>query len=238
MLPQLVPPGGLTGRLAVVIDVLRATSTIVQAMSAGARSVSPCMTPEDAVRVREVATTEHVILGGERGALPVPGFDLGNSPQQYTPSVVEGKTVALSTTNGTRAILGCLEADEVLIACFGNASAVADALARDGRPVHLVCSGTNGAIAAEDCLVAGHVIERLRMRVSGIEPCDSGRIVHAYSQQAAAEPGGVLRELRRSAGGTNLARVGLEEDIAWCSREDRTTVVPRYCKRTGGIING
>ncbi len=105
MLPDLLAGQSLAGCRAVVVDVLRATTTVVQALSAGARAVVPCLTIDDArARAAEFPPGE-ALLGGERGGLPIEGFDLGNSPAEYTSQVVAGKTVVLTTTNGTKALL-------------------------------------------------------------------------------------------------------------------------------------
>ena len=96
-----------------------------------------------------------VLLGGERGGKPLPGFDLGNSPREYTGKVCKGNTLVLTTTNGTRALLRAAEAERVLVAAFVNYSAVCEQLRQDARPVHIVCAGTEGEVSLEDTLLAG-----------------------------------------------------------------------------------
>src|SRR5437016_9884451 len=103
LLPSLVPPGGLTGGVAVVIDVLRATTTIVHALAAGCTVVRPCAEVEEARDLAGRMRAGRVLLGGERGGVAPPGFDLGNSPREYTAKVCKGTTLVLTTTNGTRA---------------------------------------------------------------------------------------------------------------------------------------
>src|ERR1700730_8781422 len=105
LLPQLARPGELRGGVAVVIDVLRATTTIVHALAAGCLAVRPCAEVEEARALAGSMRAGRVLLGGERGGLPLPGFDLGNSPRDYTGKVCRGNTLVLTTTNGTRALI-------------------------------------------------------------------------------------------------------------------------------------
>src|SRR3954452_7183254 len=128
LLPELVPPGRLAGGLAVVIDVLRATTTIVHALAAGCTAVRPCAEVEEARDLAGGMRAGRVLLGGERGGVPLPGFDLGNSPREYTAKVCRGSTLVLTTTNGTRALLRAAEAARVLVASFANFSAVCEQL--------------------------------------------------------------------------------------------------------------
>src|SRR5262245_39532454 len=117
LLPALVEPAALAGKTAVVIDVLRATTTIVQALATGAKEIVPLQEVDEARRLAE-KLGEGAILGGERGGVLIPGFDLGNSPAEYTAAKVAGKTVVFTTTNGTRALQRCKMAERVLIGAF------------------------------------------------------------------------------------------------------------------------
>src|SRR5258706_13920045 len=123
LLPALVEPAQLAGKTAVVIDVLRATTTIVHALAAGATQVIPCLEVDEARRIA-AELGERAISGGERGGKQIPGFDLGNSPAEYSRERVAGKTVVFTTTNGTRAMLRCKAARRVLLGAFVNFSAV------------------------------------------------------------------------------------------------------------------
>ncbi len=161
LLPNLVPRGSLRGGVAVVVDVLRATTVMVHALAAGCDAVIPCKEIDQAKAVAGVLPAGTALLAGERGGLPIPGFDLGNSPGDFTPEVCQGKTLVMTTTNGTRAILASLEAERVYIAGFVNLKATSDELVvqflkKDhGHPVHIVCSGTEGFISLEDSMLAG-----------------------------------------------------------------------------------
>jgi 2-phosphosulfolactate phosphatase len=161
LLPSLIPPESLRGGIAVVVDVLRATTVMVHALAAGCEAVIPCAEIDEAKEIAAGFPPGTALLAGEREGLPIPGFDLGNSPGEFTREVCRGKTVVMTTTNGTRAILAGLEADRVYIASFVNVRATSEELVvqflkKDhGHPVHIVCAGTEGFISLEDSLLAG-----------------------------------------------------------------------------------
>jgi 2-phosphosulfolactate phosphatase len=148
----------LCGKIAVVIDVLRATSVIVTAVSNGARWVKTVATIEEAFQLK----SPDVILGGERQAMPIEGFDLGNSPLEYTSQRVSGKGIVLTTTNGTLALSRSGTAEEVLIGALLNHQAVADYLFLKHLPVELICAGTNGEFSLDDFLCAGLICSTLQ----------------------------------------------------------------------------
>src|SRR5690606_7749604 len=127
-------------------DVLRATTTIVEALAAGAASVAPCLTIDDARQRRAELDGGEAILGGERGGRPIEGFDLGNSPAEYTAQRVSGRSVVLTTTNSTKALLHCRAASEILVAGFVNLSVVVERLRDVSRTlaINIVCAGTDG----------------------------------------------------------------------------------------------
>lgn len=161
LLPRLIPHGTLKGGVAVVVDVLRATTVMVHALAAGCEAVMPCGEIDEAREIAAGLPEGTALLVGERQGLPIPGFDLGNSPGDFTPEVCEGKTLVMTTTNGTRAILASLEAERVYIASFGNLRATSTELSvqflkKDHKhPVHIICAGTDGHISLEDSLLAG-----------------------------------------------------------------------------------
>jgi 2-phosphosulfolactate phosphatase len=155
-LPQLTTPEALAGQTVVVIDVLRATTVITTALAAGARRVIPCLEVDEARQIAARLPKNEVLLGGERHGLPIEGFDLGNSPADYTAERVAGRTLVFTTTNGTQAMRQCHQARRVLIGAFVNLRAVVAALT-ESESVHLLCAGTNGAITREDVLLAGAI---------------------------------------------------------------------------------
>jgi 2-phosphosulfolactate phosphatase len=222
LLPELVPDGCLAGSIALVIDVLRATTTIVHALAAGCTAVRPCMEVEEARDLAGSMRAGRVILAGERGGQPLPGFDLGNSPKEFTPRVCRGCTVVLTTTNGTRALLKASDAVRVLIAAFLNFSAVCEQLREDRRPVHIVCAGTDGEVTTEDTLLAGAFIDYLSQAFE-VKLNDAARLAwdcfenHSNLLQGALE---------LSLGGANLKRLGYDDDIKAACQVDRFHLVP------------
>jgi 2-phosphosulfolactate phosphatase len=155
---NLIEPQKITGAVAVVIDVLRATSVMVTALANGAEKIIAVSSPEAAFSMRN--NDPQLLLGGEKDAISVPGFDFDNSPFSYLPDLVNGKTLVMSTSNGTRAINGSLNADRLLIGCFLNAKAVVHELEKHKKVV-LVCSGSNNAFTLEDSLCAGYMASLL-----------------------------------------------------------------------------
>src|SRR5262245_38314927 len=161
LLPELAPPERLAGGVAVVVDVLRATTSILHALSAGCVGVRPCLDVDEARGLAGRLEAGKVLLAGERGGRPLPGFDLGNSPRRFNGRTCRGVTVVLTTTNGTRALLRCAPAARTLVAAFVNYSAVCEQLKAESRPVHVVCAGTDGDVALEDSLLAGALVDFL-----------------------------------------------------------------------------
>jgi 2-phosphosulfolactate phosphatase len=239
LLPSLIPPGSLKGGVAVVVDVLRATTVMVHALANQCAAVIPCGEIDEARAVADGLPTGTAILGGERGGLPIPGFDLGNSPDDYTPEVCEGKTLVMTTTNGTRAILASLEAERVYIASFANLKATAEELAvqflkRDhGHPIHIVCAGTEGFISLEDSLLAGALTKRLAEAMVPRYPegerlgNDEALIVLAQWSEVELflEQRPLWKLLQIGRGGRNVTRIGLEEDIKAAAKVDRLPIV-------------
>src|SRR5262245_29907438 len=131
--PALVPPCRLAGGVAVVIDVLRATTTMVHALAAGCDGVRPCATVEEAQKLADSLPAGKVILCGEREGMPLPGFDGGNSPREFTCAKCKGVAVVLTTSNGTKALLHAAQAERVLVAGFVNYSAVCEQLKAEKR---------------------------------------------------------------------------------------------------------
>jgi 2-phosphosulfolactate phosphatase len=222
LLPELVAPGRLQGSVAVVIDVLRATTTIVQALASGCTAVRPCAAVEEAKALAGTMRAGRVILGGERGGTPLPGFDLGNSPREYTPRACKGNTLVLTTTNGTRALLRAADAERVLLAAFVNFSAVCEQLRQDTRPVHIVCAGTEGDVTLEDTLLAGALVDFL-CDVGEVEVNDSARLAWDCFENHGRL---LLGALEVSQGGAILRRLGYDDDIRMAAEVDRFALVP------------
>jgi 2-phosphosulfolactate phosphatase len=205
----------------VVIDVLRATSTIIAALASGVRSVVPAARVDDAARLAEQIGRDAVLLCGERDCQPIRGFHLGNSPAEFTPERVSGKTLIMTTTNGTAALLAAAPADRVYVGALLNVDAVAAQIIESGEDTLLLCAGREGSFALEDAICAGRVIRRVREAVGAV----SGNDAASASLRLAARPPSV-RALARTAAGRRLRELGLGEDVAFCAREDRYDIVP------------
>src|SRR5262245_21507510 len=222
LLPEWVPAGRLAGGVAVVIDVLRASTTIVHALAAGCTAVRPCAEIEEAQALAGSMRVGRVLLAGERGGKPLPGFDLGNSPHEFTPKVCRGSTLVLTTTNGTRALLRAAEADRVVIAGFVNYSAVCEQLRIDARPLHIICAGTDGEITLEDTLLAGAFVDFL-CETGEVRLNDAARLAwDCFENHGKVLPGA----LEISRGGENLKQLGYDDDIRAAAQVDQFALVP------------
>lgn len=237
LLPTLLPERSAAGAQAVIVDLLRASTTICAALHAGATCVRPVLEPDEAIAHARTIDPDSRVLGGERRGVLIPGFDLGNSPSEYTPARVGGREVIFTTTNGTRAIFAAASAGaaRIVIGCFANLSALVASLASDGRPVKILCAGTNGEVSMEDVLCAGAIVSQLVAAGFAHHADDQSRIAERLYESAAAEREGILRVLRASRGGRNLIEIGLDEDVRDCADVDRWPVVPGFDAAQGTL---
>lgn len=232
-LPAEIEPGTLDGGLAVVIDVLRASTTIIAALANGAVRVLPCGDIETTSRLAKDDPTGKTLTGGERRGVKIEGFDLDNSPASYSRERVAGKTIAFTTTNGTAALLRTNGAARVLIGAIVNRGPIAHVLRSDGRPVHLICAGTDGRVTSEDVLGAGAI-------AAALEQFEDVELVADATRRAAKQwldlpANRLLAFLRRSSGGCNLVALGLDSDIVLSAKVDSVPVVPEYSWSTRAI---
>lgn len=225
--PAGVDEASVEGKTAVVIDVIRATSTLVEALANGARAIFPTISTEEAVKLASSLGREDTLLCGERKGLKVEGFDLGNSPAEFTAEVVHGKQLVMTTTNGTRAFFAAEGADRVLAASFMNLSAVAKAL--DGvADLVIVCSGRENRFSLDDALCAGVLVQTLEKGLEeGLELNDAGRVVRDLASKYTVD----ADFLRSTAAGEALVKVGLEGDLDLCASLDRYSLVPEMRER-------
>lgn len=249
-LPSQVAEPRLAGSVVIVIDLLRASSTICKALASGAKCVVPLLEIDETKAAAARYDRDEVVLGGERHGRIIDGFDLGNSPLEYTPDVVGGKTVLFTTTNGTRALHHARHARRTLIGCALNRQAIADAVALEPR-IDILCAGTDGVITGEDILAAGAITHSLvDPAPTGDSPTmlhfkldDSARMALAQWQDllVAAKRGGVsasmqlAEQMRDTPGGRNLLDIGQEADLAACAQLDRLTIVPELNHKTSEI---
>jgi 2-phosphosulfolactate phosphatase len=236
LLPREFEPNDLSGRVAVVIDVLRATTTIVTALASGARCVIPCGDVEDARRIASEYSAGEVLLGGERGGVRIEGFDLDNSPSAYSTDRVAGKTVIFTTTNGTAALLRAQQADRVLLGSLVNRRALVRELLADSGPVNLVCAGTEGFITAEDVLAAGAIASELDAVAGGTtSSADTALIARELWTSCESSKERLRSVLRQSRGGRNLVALGFDADIEFAARVDAIPLVAEYFPATGDV---
>jgi 2-phosphosulfolactate phosphatase len=212
------PDETASAAVAVVVDVLRATSTIPQALAAGYRRVLCCAEIEEARRLR--GEIEGSLVGGERDAVRIDGFDVGASPREFLEPRAD--TLILSTTNGTRTILCAAERCQVvLLGSLLNLGAVAEEVRGRGEDVVVVCAGFKGAFALDDAYCAGRIVALL-----GAERSDA-----AIAAELVA---GSFADAHTALLARTYGPPGLEEDILFCSRESVLPVVPRLAAVTDG----
>lgn len=188
----------------------------------------PCATVDEALAARDRFGPGGCVLGGERGGLRIEGFDLGNSPLEYTPLSVLGRAVIFTTTNGTAAVRRATDAaaGTVLIGCLANAAAVVRSLAQEDRAIHLLCAGTRGDATLEDALTAGALAEMLVLAGHTWADDDQGRLVAAAWRDASASADRLHRAMRDARGGRELLRLGFDADVEFCSRVSVWDTVP------------
>jgi 2-phosphosulfolactate phosphatase len=235
-LPQHVGEHELTGSTVVVIDLLRASTTICQALASGASEVVPFLEVEETLAAAAEFDRDQIVLGGERGGNRIDGFDLGNSPSEYTPDAVAGRSVFLTTTNGTRALQHARSARRVIVGAIVNLSAVATSLRGEGR-IDILCAGTDGQATGEDILAAGALVHQLCERAGAEwqagDNADAARQAWekliATAQETGRMPSEQLAiELRETQGGRNLLEIGHGADLVDCAQIDRFNMVPEF----------
>lgn len=215
--PKLVPCFELSGKTAVVIDVLRATSAMVTGLAHGVESIRPVATVDECLE-----WMQHGYIGAaERNGQVVEGFPFGNSPLAFQQAELHGKKVALTTTNGTKAIELSKEADQILIGAFVNLQAMTDLLAKQGKPIVLVCAGWKDNFNLEDTLFAGAVVSDLKNTFD--VRCDAALASAVLYDRFANDLFGAIKQ---SSHYLRLAKLGIEEDIQFCMQRNVYPVVP------------
>jgi len=224
--------GEVHGRTVFVVDILRATTSMCAAISSGARAILPVASTEEALRLAQTIGSDDVLLAGEKNCVRIDGFHLGNSPLEMTPAAVRGKTIVLTTTNGTKALLASQGAAAVHPVCAANLSLAAECaretLAQDGA-VLVLCAGRDGAFSLDDAYTAGRLVAAVlggsvRRRDLNDAALASLDLVRRYGERWA-------RPLRRSRAGRELLRLGFADDVAAAARLDAYPVLPTFHDR-------
>ena len=228
--PNQVKVPDTQGRLVIIVDVLRASTTVATALGNGAKTVIPLEGPDEVIsRSKEFARSQ-TLLAGEQKMHPISGFDLGNSPQAFTPEVVEGKTILLTTTNGTRALLGVQGARDIVVASYVNFTAVLAMMkvaASSNTDIAIICAGEEGGFTLEDAACAGRYVRAIPKRAAlavNDAAAASVLIEKKYGDN-------IAKVFKESTHGQALQSAGFGDDLAAAAEVDSYPVVPIWQDR-------
>ena len=216
----------LRDRTVVVIDVLRASTSIVTALSNGAKEIIPVATVEAAVKISANLFGDVTLLGGERNGKVIEGFSLGNSPFEYTEERVRGKSIVFSSTNGAKALAKARYAKEMAVCGFVNMAVVVDFLLANPRDVVILCAGNNGMFSIEDSVCAGMLVDRLtggKGESAEFTLLDGARAARALYKGFSRS---ILKMLKTSDHGTFLQGIGFGDDLPVCAGIDTIPKLP------------
>ncbi|MBA7499010.1 putative 2-phosphosulfolactate phosphatase [subsurface metagenome] len=232
-IPEEIKNIEIAGKLAVIIDVLRASSTIITALANGCRGFIPILSPNQAKKKAQQFEKERVLLGGEREGTKIKGFDLGNSPREYKREVVKDKTIIFSTTNGVKTLEMVKSAYEIIIGSFLNLQAVCDYCTNYQGDISIICAGKEGKFSLEDVACAGMIINSLKdvFPVACQQEADANLTARLLYEKF---DNNILEILRKSQHGRYLESIGLGEDLKFCSQLDFFHIVPIF---RDGIIS-
>lgn len=229
--PIQVPSSAVTGKVVAMIDVLRASSSIAAALTNGARTVLPFDSAEEVITRAKAFDRKEIVLAGEHRMLPIAGFDLGNSPLEFTPEVVEGRTILLTTTNGTAAVTSVQGARDIFVASYVNFTAVTAVLRtaiHGGTDVVLLCAGRERAFALEDAACAGRYVRHLAGNEPEYELNDAAQAAMLIEKRYGDRIDGVFADAEH---GRALQEAGFTKDLEACARLDAYPVIPVYQER-------
>ncbi|MFC1564406.1 2-phosphosulfolactate phosphatase [candidate division KSB1 bacterium] len=230
--PAEIDENNLRGSISVVIDVLRSSSTIIQAVKNGCREIIPVETIERAISLRSNLFDTNVFLCGEKEGIKVGGFELGNSPSEYTPDLISGKTLIFTSTNAAATIVKTKHCSKTVICGFQNINSTADFVIENDLPVNIVCAGYHNHFSIEDTVCAGTILDRIRHESPGrFEYSDSAMAAMAISGK---HSGDLKNMIRNSEHGRRLIELGFEKDLDFCVQINNIAVLPLYSE--GKII--
>jgi 2-phosphosulfolactate phosphatase len=219
-----------TGKTTVVIDVLRASTTIISALANGAREVVPVATVEFAVKVSGGMFGGQTLLGGERNTKKIEGFALGNSPSEYLPEIVEGKTIVFYTTNGSKAIVKAKFSKNLFIGSFNNLHILAEHLVKLDDDIEIMCAGNNNLFCMEDTVCAGKLIDEIKSLNKNIELSDSAKAANALSKSFGKN---IFQMLKETEHGKLLVENGYESDLEISAKLNSVKSIPVF---SGNIL--
>lgn len=217
----------------VVIDVLRSSSTIITALSNGAREVVPVGTVEFGVKVSGGMFGGQTLLGGERNTKKIEGFSLGNSPLEYTPEIVNGKSIVLYTTNGTKAIVKAKYAENIFIASYNNLNVIVNYLLKLNNDFEILCSGKSNVFSLEDTVCAGRLVSEIVKLKEGVELSDAARAAVSLNKTFGKNPAKMLAETEH---GQILIQNGFTEDLKFCAKVNSSEVIPYFTNNSLKVL--
>lgn len=222
-----------TGKTTVVIDVLRASSTIITALTNGAKEIVPVGTVEFAVKVSGGIFGGQTLLGGERNTKKIEGFALGNSPSEYTKDIVSGKSIVFYSTNGSRAIVKAKYSANLFVCSFNNMKALSNHLSELNEDIFILCSGNNNFLSLEDAVCAGMLVDELVLEKKETELTDSSKSAMTLFKSFGKN---ILKFLSETDHGRLLINNGFESDLKDCAELDSTKVIPYYAGNTLKVL--
>ena len=232
-IPEEIKNIELAGKLVVMIDVLRASSSIVTALANGCRGFIPILSPDQAREKAQQFEKERILLGGEREGIKIEGFNLGNSPREYKREAVKDRTIIFSTTNGVKTLEMVKGANGIIIGSFLNLQAICNYCTNYKGDILLICAGKEGKFSLEDTACAGMIINSLKdvFPVACQQESDANLTAQLLYEKFGNN---ILEILRKSQHGRYLESIGLGEDLKFCSQLDFFHIVPIF---KDGIIS-
>lgn len=214
----------LENKIAVVIDMFRATSVIATALNNGCKEVIPFLTIEETLESAGKLSREEYILGGERKAVKIEGFDLSNSPLEYTEKVVKDKKVLMTTTNGTRTLTKSSSAERVLIGAMINGNAVAEKLLEINEDVLIINAGTNGNFSMDDFICSGYIINEMLKKNNKLELTDIAKTANMIYKNNSD----IISYVKEATHYSVMKSLELDNDIEYCINKSIIENVPEY----------
>ncbi len=225
----------LRNKTVVIIDVLRASSSIVTALKNGAKAIIPVADMGEASKIAQNVDSENYLLCGEKDGIKIEGYDLGNSPVEFSKEIVGGKTLIFNTTNGTKAIKKAVGAQNIYVAAFLNVSAIVKVLQAQKKDVVLLCAGWKGRLAFEDMLLAGQIIHLLGNGELPDESRDGAKVAYGLFDKYGDDIPTVIHQTNHA---SRLKALIGTDDIDYCCQVDTTDIIPRLKEGMITLDNG
>lgn len=223
-----------TGKTVVVIDVLRASSTVVNALNNGAREIIPVASVEFAVKISGGLFSGQTLIGGERNTKKIDGFALGNSPLEYKPEIVSGKSIIFYTTNGSKAIVKAKFAENLFVCCYLNMNAVANYIVSLNKDFEILCSGKPNSMSLEDTVCAGRLIAEVQKIKPDVELTDSAKASLILNKSFGKSIHNMLKQTEH---GQVLLENGFTDDLRFCSKLNMSEIIPYYTNNAIRSLN-